>query len=85
MIELGVTDPAYEAGKFVRHHSERNWRLSGGHGSKMRDWKKAVLTWRDNISLFNGGRVAAASAPNLQQQLDDLEKKYGIRRQAKPY
>lgn len=49
-VEIGISYEEVE--KFLNHHGARGWILS--RGLKMKDWKKAMLTWKSNIGKFTG-------------------------------
>ena len=62
MTARGIQDAFREAEKFVAHHAQRHWKVSGGKGPLMSDWKKAVVTWQGSMSQFarqNGPKTAA--------------------------
>jgi hypothetical protein len=62
MVHLGVPEPGAEARKFIDHHAQRKWRVSGGRGPVMTDWRAAVRTWQSNIGKFGGSY--GTSKPN---------------------
>ena len=57
-------DPEY----FVNYYENRGWYLS--KGIKMRDWKRAVITWEKNgiINGYTGKRVAKQNAALKYEQ-----------------
>jgi uncharacterized protein YdaU (DUF1376 family) len=60
MVHLGM-DPSVEAQKFIDHHSQRKWKVSGGRGPVMTDWRAAVRTWKANMGSFGGANGAGKS------------------------
>jgi uncharacterized protein YdaU (DUF1376 family) len=56
MQERRLPNAHAESEAFIDHHSQRRWRVSGGRGPVMLDWKAAVRTWQSYKSGGQSGK-----------------------------
>lgn len=74
MQSRGIPDHDWQAEQFWNHHANRKWRVSGGRGPVMEDWKKAVVTWQGNMPRF-GGHNGAGKSGNTESSTRARERR----------
>ena len=53
---------------FYLHFENARWRLSGGKGAPMKDWRLAAQRWSRNEPKFTHGQPPSAGYPDRQEE-----------------